>query len=122
MQAPFRGLEVKYEYDRYNVTSKLWQEWTGVVTTSSPNVQYTYSFPTDGTTGLRRTLTTYRGGKVIKDRPGMGTFYRSQHELVFVFKNGEERHRNHFELGQHGRTRSNVWSYPSIRSVDPAEG
>ena len=58
----------------------------------------------------------------VKDRPGMGTFYRSQHELVFVFKNGNERHRNHFELGQHGRTRSNVWSYPSIRSVDPAEG
>jgi len=57
-----------------------------------------------------------------KDHPGMGAFYRSQHELVFVFKNGEGRHRNHFMLGQHGRTRSNVWSYPSIRSMDGTDG
>jgi len=58
----------------------------------------------------------------VKDRPGMGAFYRSQHELVFVFKHGETRHKNHFELGQHGRTRSNVWSYPSVRSLDSADG
>ncbi len=58
----------------------------------------------------------------VKDRPGMGTFYRSQHELVFVFKNGAARHRNHFGLGEHGRTRSNVWSYPSVRCRDSAEG
>ena len=58
----------------------------------------------------------------VKDRPGMGTFYRSQHELVFVFKHGAERHRNHFGLGEHGRTRSNVWSYPSVRSFDSADG
>ncbi|MAO22301.1 MAG: DNA methylase N-4 [Phycisphaerae bacterium] len=58
----------------------------------------------------------------VKDRPGMGTFYRSQHELVFVFKNGSERHRNHFGLGEHGRTRSNVWHFPSARSLEASEG
>jgi len=58
----------------------------------------------------------------VKDRPGMGTFYRSQHELVFVFKDGTDRHRNHFGLGKNGRTRSNVWSFPSARSLDAAEG
>lgn len=58
----------------------------------------------------------------VKDRPGMGTFYRSQHELVFVFKHGDERHRNHFGLGEHGRTRSNVWCFPSVRSLDSADG
>jgi DNA modification methylase len=51
-----------------------------------------------------------------KDRAGMGSFYRSQHELVFVFKNGKAVHRNHFQLGQHGRTRPNVWQFPSVRS------
>lgn len=58
----------------------------------------------------------------VKNRPGMGTFYRSQHELVFVFKHGDARHRNHFGLGEHGRTRSNVWSFPSVRSLDATDG
>jgi ParB-like chromosome segregation protein Spo0J len=44
---------------------------------------------------------------------GMGSFYRSQHELVLVFKNGRGRHRNNIELGRHGRNRSNIWSYPA---------
>lgn len=48
-----------------------------------------------------------------KGRGGMGSFYRSQHELVFVFKKGSSRHTNTFELGQHGRYRTNVWTYPS---------
>jgi DNA modification methylase len=43
----------------------------------------------------------------------MGSLYRSQHELIYVFKNGRTRHRNNVELGQHGRNRSNVWQYPS---------
>ena len=43
----------------------------------------------------------------------MGTFYRSQHELVFVFKKGDAPHINNFELGQHGRYRTNVWEYPA---------
>jgi DNA modification methylase len=46
-----------------------------------------------------------------KTTPGQGSFYRSQHELVFVYKQGNAPHLNTFELGQHGRTRSNVWTY-----------
>jgi DNA modification methylase len=52
----------------------------------------------------------------VKDNGGMGTFYRSQHELIFVFKSGEESHRNNFQLGQYGRYRTNVWNYPGINS------
>jgi hypothetical protein len=40
-----------------------------------------------------------------KTNAGQDTFYRSQHELVFVFKNGDAPHINNFELGQHGRSR-----------------
>jgi DNA modification methylase len=47
----------------------------------------------------------------VKTTPGQGTFYKSQHELIFVFKVGNAPHINNFELGQHGRTRSNVWTY-----------
>ena len=47
-----------------------------------------------------------------KDNAGLGTFYRSQHELVYVFKKGATPHINNFELGQHGRYRTNVWTYP----------
>lgn len=45
---------------------------------------------------------------------GMGSLYRSQHELVFVFKNGDAPHTNNIELGGHGRYRTNVWDYPGI--------
>ena len=51
-----------------------------------------------------------------KDNGGMGTFYRSQHELVFVFKKGDAAHINNFELGQHGRYRTNVWDYPGVNT------
>jgi hypothetical protein len=51
-----------------------------------------------------------------KDAAGMGSFYRSQHELICVFKHGRERHRNNIQLGQFGRDRSNLWSYPCARS------
>jgi DNA modification methylase len=47
----------------------------------------------------------------VKTAPGQGSFYRSQHEFVFVYKRGKARHLNTFELGQHGRTRANVWTY-----------
>jgi DNA modification methylase len=53
-----------------------------------------------------------------KPNGGMGSLYRSQHELVFVFKLGSGRHRNNVQLGAHGRNRSNVWSY----AVGPAFG
>lgn len=48
---------------------------------------------------------------------GMGTFYRSQHEMVFLWKNGAAPHVNNFELGQHGRNRTNVWTYPGANTM-----
>jgi DNA modification methylase len=51
-----------------------------------------------------------------KDNAGMGTFYRSRHELVFVFKSGDAAHTNTFELGQHGRYRTNVWEYAGVNT------
>jgi DNA modification methylase len=51
-----------------------------------------------------------------KDNGGMGSFYRSKHELIFVFKNGTAKHANNFELGQHGRYRTNVWDYSGMNS------
>jgi DNA modification methylase len=47
----------------------------------------------------------------VKTNAGQGSFYRSQHELIFVFQNGEAPHINNIELGRHGRNRSNVWTY-----------
>lgn len=51
-----------------------------------------------------------------KDNGGMGTFYRSRHELIFAFKNGTGPHINSFELGQHGRYRTNVWEYRAVNT------
>ena len=51
-----------------------------------------------------------------KTNAGMGSLYRSQHELVLVFKNGSGSHRNNIELGKHGRHRSNVWTYRGANS------
>jgi DNA modification methylase len=51
-----------------------------------------------------------------KDNAGMGSFYRSQHELVLVFKHGKAPHQNHVQLGTYGRNRSNVWRYPGVNS------
>jgi DNA modification methylase len=53
----------------------------------------------------------------VKDNGGMGTFYRSRHELIFAFKNGTAPHRNSFELGQHGRYRTNVWQYKGVNTL-----
>jgi DNA modification methylase len=52
-----------------------------------------------------------------KDNAGMGTFYRSRHELIFAFKKGTEPHHNTFELGQHGRYRTNVWQYKGVNTL-----
>lgn len=52
-----------------------------------------------------------------KDNAGMGSFYRSQHELIFVFRNGKGRHRNNIQLGQHGRNRTNIWNYPNVNTL-----
>lgn len=51
-----------------------------------------------------------------KTNAGMGSFYRSQHELVFVFKVGSAPHTNTFGLGETGRHRSNVWTYPGVNA------
>lgn len=53
----------------------------------------------------------------VKDNGGMGSLYRSRHELVFVFKNGSAPHINNVELGRHGRYRTNVWTCPGINSL-----
>ncbi|SEO89048.1 ParB/RepB/Spo0J family partition protein [Salinihabitans flavidus] len=47
----------------------------------------------------------------VKTQPGMGSLYRSQHELVFVARRSGAGHRNNVQLGKHGRNRSNVWTY-----------
>jgi DNA modification methylase len=52
-----------------------------------------------------------------KDNGGMGSFYRSRHELIFAFKNGQAPHINSFELGQHGRYRTNVWAYKGANAL-----
>ncbi|WP_343082372.1 DNA methyltransferase [Ostreiculturibacter nitratireducens] len=53
----------------------------------------------------------------VKDNGGMGSFYRSRHELVFAFRVGEAPHVNTFELGQHGRYRTNVWEYRGVNTL-----
>jgi DNA modification methylase len=52
----------------------------------------------------------------VKNNGGMGSLYRSRHELIFVFKHGRNGHRNNVQLGQFGRNRSNVWCYPGANS------
>jgi DNA modification methylase len=65
-------------------------------------------------------LSAYDGLKYIcvwvKDNAGMGSFYTSRHELIAVFKHGRQGHRNNIQLGQFGRSRSNVWHYPEANS------
>ena len=56
-----------------------------------------------------------------KETGGMGSFYRSQHELVLVFKSGTLSHQNHVQLGQYGRYRTNVWRYPGVHSFARAK-
>ena len=52
-----------------------------------------------------------------KSNAGMGSLYRSKHEMVFVYRVGSEPHTNNVELGKHGRNRTNVWDYPSVNSM-----
>jgi DNA modification methylase len=51
-----------------------------------------------------------------KDNGGMGSLYRSKHELVLVFKAGTKSHTNNVELGRHGRNRTNVWEYAGVNT------
>ena len=52
-----------------------------------------------------------------KTNGGMGSLYRSQHELLPLFKMGDAPHVNNIELGKRGRWRSNVWTYPGASSL-----
>ena len=52
-----------------------------------------------------------------KDNAGMGSLYRSKHELVLVFQNGAGRFQNNVSLGATGRYRTNVWDYPGINTL-----
>jgi DNA modification methylase len=52
-----------------------------------------------------------------KSNAGMGSLYRSKHEMVFVYRVGDASHSNMVELGRHGRNRTNVWDYPSVNSM-----
>ena len=52
-----------------------------------------------------------------KSNAGMGSLYRSKHELVFVYRVGAAPHLNQVELGKHGRHRTNVWDYASVNSL-----
>ena len=49
----------------------------------------------------------------VKSAAGMGSLYRSQHELVCVFKSGTAPHTNNIQLGKNGRHRTNIWRYDS---------
>jgi DNA modification methylase len=51
-----------------------------------------------------------------KSNAGQGSFYRSQHELIGVFRVGTQQHRNNVELGRFGRNRSNVWTYAGVNT------
>jgi hypothetical protein len=57
----------------------------------------------------------------VKSNGGMGSLYRSRHELVFVFRNGKEGHLNNVQLGRFGRNRTNVWNYAGANSF-PRKG
>ena len=53
----------------------------------------------------------------VKNNGGMGSFYRSRHELVLVFRKDKGKHRNNVQLGRYGRNRTNVWEYPTINTL-----
>ncbi|WP_262694114.1 site-specific DNA-methyltransferase [Kordiimonas aquimaris] len=53
-----------------------------------------------------------------KTNSGMGSLYRSKHELIFAYKNGKAGHINNVQLGKHGRNRTNVWDYAGVNSIN----
>jgi hypothetical protein len=68
------------------------------------------------TAGRQRDLELYNLCIWAKTNAGMGSLYRSQHELICVFKAGPTKPINNVELGRHGRNRSNLWSYRGLNS------
>ena len=57
----------------------------------------------------------------VKNQAGMGSLYRSEHELCLIFKNGKESHQNNVQLGRFGRYRTNVWRYGGIQTMRSGE-
>lgn len=57
----------------------------------------------------------------VKDNGGMGSLYRSRHEMVHIFKKKGASHQNNIELGKYGRYRTNVWEYPGVNSFGGAQ-
>lgn len=109
-------------------------EFTDFLTTISKNI---FEFSIDGSIHyicmdwkhINEVLSgSHQGGLLlkqlcvwVKDNGGMGTFYRSKHELIFVFKKGTAKHINNFELGQSGRYRTNVWEYAGANTFATRE-
>jgi hypothetical protein len=58
----------------------------------------------------------------VKSNAGMGSLYRSQHEMVFVYVVGDAPHLNNVELGKHGRNRTNVWNAASVNAFGSRQG
>jgi len=58
----------------------------------------------------------------VKPNGGMGSFYRSQHELIAIFKHGTAAHVNNIQLGRLGRHRTNVWQYPGASGFSKTRG
>ena len=58
-----------------------------------------------------------QSGRWAKTNAGMGSLYRSQHELLPLFKKGIASHINNVSLGKRGRHRTNLWIYPGASSV-----
>ena len=56
-----------------------------------------------------------------KSNAGMGSLYRSKHELIFVYKHGNASHTNNVELGAKGRYRTNVWDYAGVNTFKNKE-
>jgi DNA modification methylase len=73
--------------------------------------------PTVQAAASRCNLTSVNLVVWVKTNAGMGSLYRSQHELLPLFKKGKASHVNNVELGKHGRWRSNVWTYPGASTL-----
>jgi DNA modification methylase len=74
-------------------------------------------FPTANAAARRLGLAPLNLIVWAKTNGGMGSLYRSQHELLPLFKKGSAPHVNNVELGKRGRWRSNVWTYPGASSL-----
>jgi len=57
----------------------------------------------------------------VKNQAGMGSLYRSQHELALIYRNGNAQHQNNVQLGRFGRYRTNVWQYGGIQTMRHGE-